>query len=152
MDQLFALKRARSLDFIQCRPTDPPKAEMTGTRQRSPSPALPQDSPSSLKRAKKTHASSTSSSEVIADPTPYFAPDLLSPNNIHRLNNEYATSEPYKYCKLEKLFQDDLLIGVKDEILSELSFTEKETDIYKVCPTLSPHRKVYNATLGQSDR
>lgn len=74
-------------------------------------------------------------SDAAADPTPYFAPDLLAPATIHRLNGEYATSEPYKYCRVEKLFQDDLLVGVKDEILSELSFTEKETDIYKVNQT-----------------
>lgn len=103
---------------------------MAGTRQRSATPSAPQESPSAQKRAKKVHAPSTS--EVATDPTEQFAPDVLHPNTIHRLNTEYATSEPYKYCKLDKLFQDDLLVAVKDEILSELSFTEKETDIYKV--------------------
>lgn len=103
---------------------------MVLTHERSPSPAP--ESPTQAKRLKKNHLSSTSDAAVIADPEPYFAPELLHPANIHRLNNEYATSEPYKYCRVDKLFQDDLLASVKDEILSELSFTEKETDIYKV--------------------
>lgn len=103
---------------------------MVLTHERSPSPAP--ESPTQTKRLKKNHLSSTSDPAVIADPEPYFAPELLHPANIHRLNSEYATSEPYKYCRVDKLFQDDLLASVKDEILSELSFTEKETDIYKV--------------------
>jgi hypothetical protein len=44
----------------------------------------------------------------------------------------YASSEPFKHALVEKLFRDDFLQKVKDECLSELHFTEKETDIYKV--------------------
>ncbi|CAL1701001.1 unnamed protein product [Somion occarium] len=89
---------------------------------------------------KMNHISSTdqdpkASSSASLDPTPHFAPEVLHPNNIHRLNSEYASSEPYRYAVVDKLFQDDLLKSVKDEILSELSFTEKETDIYKVNQT-----------------
>lgn len=94
--------------------------------QRSASPVPDEQSP---KRAKTGHNGSTNSD---SDSTSHFAPDLLAPNTIHRLSSEYANSEPYKYCKVDKLFQDDLLVAVKDEILAELSFTEKETDIYKV--------------------
>ena len=67
-----------------------------------------------------------------ADPTPHFAPDLFAPANIHRLHTEYDASAPFKHTLVEKLFQDDLLQKVKDEALAELSFSEKETDIYKV--------------------
>ncbi len=63
---------------------------------------------------------------------PHFANDLFDHNNIIRLNSSYVDSTPFKYAVVEKLFQDDLLKTVKDECLSELSFTEKETDIYKV--------------------
>lgn len=101
---------------------------MAATHQRSASPALCEQSP---KRAKTGHNGAVSSSDQ--DSTSYFASGLLAPNTIHRLNNEYANSEPYKYCKVDKLFEDELLVAVKDEILAELSFTEKETDIYKVC-------------------
>lgn len=100
---------------------------MVHAQKRSPSA----DDEHDLKRTKRTRSSTTTNASE--DPAPHFAPDLLSPHNIHRLNGEYATSEPYKYCKIEKLFQDELLKGVKDECLAELSFTEKETDIYKVC-------------------
>ncbi len=79
-----------------------------------------------------SYISSAPESSATSDPTQYFAQDVLHPNNIHRLNSEYATSEPFKHAIMDKLFQDDLLKGVKDECLSELSFTEKETDIYKV--------------------
>ncbi|KIP09151.1 hypothetical protein PHLGIDRAFT_29143 [Phlebiopsis gigantea 11061_1 CR5-6] len=103
---------------------------MAATHQRSASPALCEQSP---KRAKTGHNGAVSSSD--SDSTSYFASGLLAPNTIHRLNNEYANSEPYKYCKVDKLFEDELLVAVKDEILAELSFTEKETDIYKVNQT-----------------
>ena len=91
------------------------------------------EEPALHKRMKMNHISSASKSTVLADPTPHFATGVLSPANVHKLNAEYHTAEPYKYCRVERLVQDDLLKGVKDECLSELSFTEKETDIYKVC-------------------
>ncbi|KAH8105979.1 nuclear protein [Cristinia sonorae] len=99
---------------------------MVVTHERSPSPEVTE--PSLLKRMKMSHISSE-------DPTPYFASDLLNPNTIHKLNAEYASSAPFKHAIVEKLFQDAILKGVKDECLSELSFTEKETDIYKVNQT-----------------
>lgn len=88
-----------------------------------------------MKRMKRSHISSASDPAVLADPTPHFAAELFAPANIYKLNSDYNSSEPYKYCKVEKLIRDDLLKGVKDECLSELSFTEKETDIYKVSLT-----------------
>lgn len=62
----------------------------------------------------------------------YFATDLLEPASVDRLHDEYTKSEPYKHVVVEKLFQDDLVEKVKNECIRELSFTEKETDIYKV--------------------
>ena len=102
---------------------------MVNAKKRSLSPVGEPD----LKRSKRAHVSSASNPAVLADPTPHFAPDLLSPESIQRLRSEYENNEPFKYCRVEKLVRDDLLAGVKDECLSELSFTEKETDIYKVC-------------------
>jgi hypothetical protein len=61
-----------------------------------------------------------------------FAPDLLDADNVDRLATSYASSEPFKHALVDKLFRDDFLQKVKDECLSELHFTEKETDIYKV--------------------
>ena len=61
-----------------------------------------------------------------------FAGGVLDDSNVHRLAESYRSSEPYLYAVLDKLFKDDLLSKVKDECIGELSFTEKETDIYKV--------------------
>ena len=99
---------------------------MARTHARSPSPAKEQEDSPTVKKLKSVHVSE-------GDPTNCFANELLTPHNIHRLNQEYANSEPYKYCRVDKLFQDSLLESVKDECLSELRFTTKETDIYRVC-------------------
>ena len=101
---------------------------MVYSRERSPSEDA---EPSLLKRMKMSYISSAPESAT-PDYTQHFAQDVFQPNNIHRLHTEYAASEPFKHAVMDKLFQDDLLKGVKDECLSELSFTEKETDIYKV--------------------
>lgn len=100
------------------------------SRDRSQSPD-PDQEPSLLKRLKSSHISDATPPST-ADPTPHFAPDLFGPSNIHRLHTDYDASGPFKHVVVEKLFQDDLLQRVKDEALSELSFSEKETDIYKV--------------------
>ncbi|KAI0315974.1 Oxoglutarate and iron-dependent oxygenase degradation C-term-domain-containing protein [Amylostereum chailletii] len=104
---------------------------MARIHARSPSP---EGNQSLLKRL-KIDANAASDAAGREDPTPYFAQDLFHPNTVHRLNTAYGTSEPYKYALVEKLFQDDLLQKVKDECLSELHFTEKETDIYRVNQT-----------------
>lgn len=100
------------------------------THPRSPSPAPAAEQPSLLKRLKSSHISEPAS--PTSDSTPHFATGLFAPSNIHRLHTEYEGSAPFKHTVVEKLFQDDLLHKVKDEALAELSFSEKETDIYKV--------------------
>ncbi|TFK46891.1 hypothetical protein OE88DRAFT_1714704 [Heliocybe sulcata] len=92
-------------------------------RPRSPSLELP------------TSGSNGSSFPVLADPTPHLHNGLLDSENVEQLHHNYETSKPWKHVVVDKLFQDELLRNVKDEILSELSFTEKETDIYKVHQT-----------------
>ncbi|TBU49352.1 Oxoglutarate and iron-dependent oxygenase degradation C-term-domain-containing protein [Dichomitus squalens] len=104
------------------------------THPRSPSPPPSAAQPSLLKRLKSSHISEDPPSAT-PDPTPHFAADLFVPSNIHRLHTEYENSGPFKHAVVEKLFQDDLLKQVKDEALAELSFSEKETDIYKVYQT-----------------
>ncbi|KIY73953.1 nuclear protein [Cylindrobasidium torrendii FP15055 ss-10] len=102
------------------------------TRARSPSPDHA-DAVAMLKRLKTGH--SANGVTTPDDPSLHFASGLLDHTNIAKLNKEYATSGPYKYAFVEKLFQDELLKSVKDECMSEISFTEKETDIYKVNQT-----------------
>ncbi|KAF9476977.1 hypothetical protein BDN70DRAFT_862390 [Pholiota conissans] len=121
---------------------------MTKTRERSPgletsaSPPMHKKHKSSHRSASPPHHYPTPPTDVVTeelilvkDPTPHFANDLFDHNNIARLNSDYVASTPFKYVVVDKLFQDDLLKQVKDECLSELSFTEKETDIYKVNQT-----------------
>ncbi|KAG7447602.1 uncharacterized protein BT62DRAFT_966606 [Guyanagaster necrorhizus] len=100
-------------------------------RPRSPS-ADQSDTVSLLKRLKTQHPNNGT---AIEDPVSAFATDLFDHANISRLHTSYLESSPFHYAMVEKLFQDDLLKNVKDECLSELSFTEKETDIYKVNQT-----------------
>ncbi|KAG8929087.1 hypothetical protein FRC02_006025 [Tulasnella sp. 418] len=92
---------------------------MAPLRSRSQSPAYPS------KKAK-------TDTQPVLD---CFALGLLSDDSVRSLRNEYNTSEPYKYCKIDQLFDHTLLKNVKDEILKEIRFTEKETDIYKVHQT-----------------
>lgn len=89
-------------------------------RRRSPSPPAP------VKRMK------TAKAVVSDDPAPCISPDVFDHSNIARLHTAYNSSSPFKYALVDRLFQDELLKSVKEECLGELSFTEKETDIYKV--------------------
>jgi len=93
-----------------------------------------------MKRLKIAHETATSSPAPLTsqDLTACFPPDLFDATHVGALAASYPTSEPFKHALVQKLFQDDFLQRVKDECLSELHFTEKETDIYKVCkPTTS---------------
>ena len=113
---------------------------MARTRERSPSPS-PGDSTNLIKRLKTSHTPSPnghkdtplhpSSHDETSQPS-QFTNGVFDHNNISRLHSTYTTNTPFKYSIVEKLFQDELLTGVKDECVAELSFTEKETDIYKV--------------------
>ena len=113
---------------------------MAKTHPRSPSP---EPKTSGLKRLKVGHQSSASVPEhttptaVPQDPTACFSPNLFDAAHVGELAASYATSQPFKHALVEKLFHDDMLQQVKDECLSELHFTEKETDIYKVRPFFS---------------
>ncbi|KAH9909360.1 Oxoglutarate and iron-dependent oxygenase degradation C-term-domain-containing protein [Xylariomycetidae sp. FL2044] len=44
----------------------------------------------------------------------------------------YAESAPYKHSVIHELIDDKLLRSVRDEIKDNVSFTPKETDIYKI--------------------
>ncbi|KAF8759833.1 2OG-Fe(II) oxygenase superfamily [Rhizoctonia solani] len=86
------------------------------------SPSAPADTPDPKRR--KTNAAGYE-----------FYPGLLDEANVAGLNAQYAESGPYKHAVVPSLFSDELLKAVKDEILDNVRFTEKETDIYKVHQT-----------------
>lgn len=64
-----------------------------------------------------------------------FAPDLLSDPSRESFKHSYETSQPYRHAVIQGLLNDDLLRRARKEIVSELSFSEKQTDIYKVNQT-----------------
>ncbi|GLB34100.1 putative oxoglutarate and iron-dependent oxygenase degradation C-term [Lyophyllum shimeji] len=114
---------------------------MARSHLRSPSPD------SSAKRLKTSHEASNgtnasssthgtgAASLKFGDPTSQFMDGLFDHHTTAKLHASYVANQPFKYTVVEKLFQDELLKKVKDECLSELNFTEKETDIYKVNQT-----------------
>ncbi|EPQ31176.1 uncharacterized protein PFL1_01364 [Pseudozyma flocculosa PF-1] len=64
-----------------------------------------------------------------------FAPGLLDEATSAKYSQHYQNSGPYKHAVVPELINDDLLRAARQEIISELRFAEKETDIYKVNQT-----------------
>lgn len=83
----------------------------------------------SAKRQKLAHNTTTDSVDVKS----LFDPNVIDTQNIQEQHSAYEESTPYKHAVIPRLFQEDLLVGVKDECITQLNFTQKETDIYKVC-------------------
>ncbi|EJD00945.1 uncharacterized protein FOMMEDRAFT_147631 [Fomitiporia mediterranea MF3/22] len=116
--------------------TEPPSAkklktvhadEHNNNNNIKPESDLPDDSPpNTVPDASNGH---------LHHPKDYFADGVLDVSNVDRLKASYRSSEPFLHAVIDKLFQNDLLSKVKDECVGELSFTEKETDIYKVHQT-----------------
>ncbi|KAG5639711.1 hypothetical protein H0H81_005894 [Sphagnurus paluster] len=101
---------------------------MARTHNRSPTPDA------ATKRLKTTHPHPAAPTPT-HDPAAHFAAGLFDHTTTAKLHAAYVANQPFKYAVVENLFHDELLKNVKDECLSELSFTEKETDIYKVNQT-----------------
>ncbi|PWY98469.1 hypothetical protein BCV70DRAFT_201778 [Testicularia cyperi] len=64
-----------------------------------------------------------------------FSPNLLAPETVQDFNKQYEASGPYKHAVVPELINDELLKATRNEIIQELRFAEKETDIYKVNQT-----------------
>ncbi|KAL2009466.1 hypothetical protein VTN00DRAFT_5273 [Thermoascus crustaceus] len=61
-----------------------------------------------------------------------FREGLFEPAELEKYTKSYAESAPYKHGVICPLINPDLLRSVRNEIQEHLSFTEKETDIYKI--------------------
>ena len=61
-----------------------------------------------------------------------FRKGLFDPSVLQKYTAEYAESSPYKHSVIHGLIDDKLLRSVRDEIRNNVSFTPKETDIYKI--------------------
>lgn len=79
--------------------------------------------------SKKTHLSSVSNTP---ESHSHFRPDLFQPQTLNDYRSAYQSSEPYHHGVISTLISDPLLRSVRTEILTHISFTQKETDIYKI--------------------
>lgn len=61
-----------------------------------------------------------------------FNPKIWDPEYQNQLKDEITNAQPYNWGTIIDLVDDDLLRAVRKEIETEIHFTKKETDIYKV--------------------
>lgn len=61
-----------------------------------------------------------------------FRKGLFEQEVLDNYTSEYASSSPYKHSVISGLIDDTLLRNVREEIRDNVSFTPKETDIYKI--------------------
>lgn len=61
-----------------------------------------------------------------------FHPTLLTSTNISNLQEEYKKSKPYHHAVVSQLFDPEFLRKAREELVEQVSFTEKETDICKL--------------------
>lgn len=62
---------------------------------------------------------------------------------VQQTKEAFATSTPYLHAVLQDLVQPELLKKVRQEVLSQLHYTEKETDIYRVSLVLVCVQKAF---------
>lgn len=77
---------------------------------------------------KKPHLSSTHTPGIHS----HFHPALFEPKTLTTYQAAYQDSQPYRHGVIPALISDTLLRSVRTEILTHISFTPKETDIYKI--------------------
>ena len=62
----------------------------------------------------------------------YFGDGLFADETVQRYADDYTNSEPYRHAVVSNLIDETLLRSVRSEILDNIHFTPKETDIYKI--------------------
>ncbi|TGJ80208.1 hypothetical protein E0Z10_g8569 [Xylaria hypoxylon] len=77
----------------------------------------------------KKKAKTTPSNE---DAQTRFRKGLFDKKVLEQYTQEYSDSSPYKHAVIHELIDDKLLRAVRNEIKDNVSFTPKETDIYKI--------------------
>ncbi|KAF2750978.1 hypothetical protein M011DRAFT_492315 [Sporormia fimetaria CBS 119925] len=87
-----------------------------------------------MKRKNETPATGTAKKRAIsdADAQQNFRAGLFDESVLHSYTSAYAASQPYKHAVIQDLVNDQLLRNVRNEIREHISFTPKETDIYKI--------------------
>ncbi|KAF3933891.1 hypothetical protein ABW19_dt0203841 [Dactylella cylindrospora] len=61
-----------------------------------------------------------------------FRRDLFSDANVTALRDFYENSAPYQHCVINNVISGSLLRSVRDEIMENIHFTPKHTDIYTI--------------------
>ncbi|KAI5466009.1 Oxoglutarate and iron-dependent oxygenase degradation C-term-domain-containing protein [Mariannaea sp. PMI_226] len=82
--------------------------------------------------AKKAKSKRTKPSLSAKQAEKRFRAGLFSENVLDSYTTQYAESGPYKHAVIHDLVDDSLLRSVRNEIKANVSFTPKETDIYKI--------------------
>ncbi|KAJ3566759.1 hypothetical protein NPX13_g7014 [Xylaria arbuscula] len=95
--------------------------------------------PKTKRKADEAHAVDQKPSKKKAKTTPSnedaqarFRKGLFDKKVLDQYTRDYAESAPYKHAVIHQLIDDKLLRAVRDEIKDNVSFTPKETDIYKI--------------------
>ena len=61
-----------------------------------------------------------------------FRPDLFDISTKNTFREAYSASTPYPHAVVPSLIEDSLLRSVRTEALTQVAFTLKETDIYRI--------------------
>lgn len=85
-------------------------------------------SPEEERDPSKRHNSNFGHEEIVS----FFNSKIFSQDFQKALKSDITNSQPYRWGTVTELFDDSLLRNVRKEVLHEIAFTKKETDIYKV--------------------
>lgn len=85
-------------------------------------------SPAESSEENKRHDASFGHEELVS----FFNSKIFTQPFQDTLKTDITNSQPYRWGTVTELFDDTLLRNVRKEVLSEIAFTKKETDIYKV--------------------
>ncbi|XDG07136.1 hypothetical protein ABKA04_006751 [Annulohypoxylon sp. FPYF3050] len=80
----------------------------------------------------KPHKKKSKTSLGDEDAKKRFRKGLFDKDVLDKYTTGYAKSTPYKHSVIHELIDDTLLRTVREEIKNNVSFTPKETDIYKI--------------------
>lgn len=62
-----------------------------------------------------------------------FADGLFDPANVHRLAAAHDVAQPYKFGLVNELFEPKFMHAARKEMVDQLSYRAKETDICEPC-------------------
>ena len=105
---------------------------MTSDKKRANSNSfkLEEDNGKKLKRSTVINIKQTPEEELQAKK--YINQEILKDEFKENLKTQISESKPYNWGTIRDIFDDELMQNVRKEVINEINFTKKETDIYKV--------------------